>query len=970
MAGDENAADVFAIPDFWQTSAWLEQLVQEAPTPLFARDLHGEPIRPCHEAKAYCRAAAALGSSNLGFIPYTPITLAQDGFFKLPPLDIAEAKQPDARQEEVEGFSTVADSTSDAEVEFDPWMDLEEPSDRRTGLRTWDGFDSGRTAAHQPMFVSEAGPAAYDALLSWSADPLELGNWDVPVVEAKTYFSSLLALALGRDSVFFRKEDERGPFKPALPKMRISGYSRQILQGLESQALWCGSTLLELNAFVRSAYAAYSSRCGVALASSIGQILHAVEQRVAVDGRNPRSLLQLQSTIADVSTILKPFKKLASQLRPTRSDHDILSLVFHTISSLDDGEEYVRDILREILRRVSAPWVELMEEWIGTRRESGIPLTKSNLGETKGFVKVEAEAYVDDFGREEEDVDFRLDRSKVPDFMPSDVMDSIFETGRNLRFIRSFHPDHPLAQQAEIESSQPPKADWLYDWSSILELESRVSQYRDRLNDALRRSRRSTSLYPLCMVARAEEPGSMFRLDFFGLDQMGMEERILASINQLDQPMAEPSSEDTLGVIVRQRLSDRYRATTNQPDATPHRTLLPVLSFGGIASAQAQIVNQESLRLLFNEHDLRAHLGLQRNFSLLGNGIFCSRLSHALFDLDLESAEREAGVARQGGVMGLRLGGRDTWPPASSELRLALAGVLAESFGSHKGSRFRNLCSASGKSSGLPGDLSFAVRELSPEEIDKCTNPDSLEALDFLRLSYKAPPELASIITTIHLMNYDGIFKLLLRVLRMLYVVNQLHRDINSGAGSWRNPSNASYRFAKEAQHFISSIASYFFDTGVALPWQAFERKLDKVQADLDSHKDNTATERLRSPDQLRELHSHVLDRIMFALFLKKRQLPVLKLLEGMFSTVLRYAMFSRLQALGRADETRGDEEAAELYTDLKKKMQVFITVCRGLSEKGRGGGSMMFEELGVGDDSLVAQLLTKLDMGDYYCKH
>lgn len=924
---------------------------------------------PVANSEADCCAAATLDSPNLGFIPYTPITLAQDGFFKLPPLNIAEAKQPDARQE-AEDSSTVIGSTNAAEVEFDSWMELEESSDRRTGFRTWDAFNSREIAAHQPVFVSEAGSGAYDALLSWSTDPLELQNSDVPVVEAKTYFSSLLALALGRDSVFFRKEDERGSFKPALPKMRVSGYSRQVLQGLESQALWCGSTLLELNAFVRFAYAAYSSRCGVALASSISQILQAVEQRVAVDGRNPRSLLQLQSTIADVSTILKPFKKLTSQLRRKCSDEDILSLVFHAASSLDDGEEYVRDILREILRRVSAPWIEIMEEWIGTRRESGIPLTKSNLGQSKGFVKVEAEAYVDDFGREEEDVDFRLDHSKVPDFMPSDVMESIFETGRNLRFIRSFHPYHPLAQQGEAQSNQPPKADWLYDWSSILELESRVSRYRDRLHDALQRSRRNTSTCPSGMVARAEEPGSMSRLEFFGLDRNGMEERILASINQLDQPMAEPSSEDTLGMIVRRRLPGRYRAITNQSEATPHWTLLPVLSFGGIASAQAQIVNRESLRLLFDEHDLRAHLRLQRGFSLLGNGVFCSRLSHALFDPDLESAEREAGVARQGGIMGLRLGGRDTWPPASSELRLALMGVLAESFGSQKDSGFRNLGSASGNSPGLPGDLSFAVRDLSPEEIDKCMNPDSLEALDFLRLSYKAPPELASIVTTIHLMNYDCIFKLLLRVLRMLYVVNQLHRDINSGAGSWHNPINASYRFAKEAQHFVSSIASYFLDTGVALPWQAFERRLDTVQAGLDSLEDDAATERLQSPDQLRELHSHVLDRIMFALFLKKRQLPVLSLLEDMFSIVLQYAMYSRLQALGRGDETRGDQEAVGLYAAFKKKTQVFITVCRGLSEKGRAGGSKMFEELGVGDDSLVAQLLMKLDMDNYYCKH
>jgi hypothetical protein len=451
-----------------------------------------------------------------------------------------------------------------------------------------------------------------------------------------------------------------------------------------------------------------------------------------------------------------------------------------------------------------------------------------------------------------------------------------------------------------------------------------------------------------------------------------MEQRLLESMNQLNQPLETTSSNDSLSRIVRASLSSAGEEDAGASDNTPHWSLIPVLSFGGIAAVQARIVNRESLRLLFEAHGLQAHLKLQRDFQLLGNGLFCSRLSHALFDADLETAERQAGVAMEGGVMGLRLGRRDTWPPASSELRLALMGVLIEAYDSQRAARIPVSTRIGSDDATLPGDMSFAVRDLSEEEIDKCMDPDTLEALDFLRLSYTTPPELRSIITPAHLMYYDRIFKLLLRILRMLFTVNELYRDTNSRLNTWFE-DNASYRFVRESQHFVSSIATYFLDSGVAIPWQTFERKLHSIREDL--NKPALSGETLAySPDQLCGMHSLLLERILHALFLRKRQLPVLKLLEEMFSLILQFAKGSRLQALGKVGEAEAAFDSAKMYSELRKKLQVFITVCRGLSEKARASSKttnegIAFDDFGIGDDSLVAQLLTKLDMSDYYCR-
>ncbi|KAL7899165.1 Spc98 family domain-containing protein [Trichoderma sp. SZMC 28014] len=983
MASDGSDEYVFAIPNFWQPSKLLLDLEAEAPSTFFANDL--------------TNALSKTASDPLALDPLSP---THDGFFKLLPLhdthiehaetesfntstaspDSEPIEQPERPPDEP---PTALDSDDEGEEENDIWLEPRIPAKPKPPHRTWNGFLSGNSATKfQPMTVSEAGPAAYDALLRSPNDPMKLRNTDVPVVDTKTYLSSLLALALGGESVLFTRKDGSQSLRPALPKMRASGYSSHVLQALENKCLRCGNTLMGLRAFVDSAFLEQPSRCGVALASTINQVLQVVQEWVAFHGRNPRSLLQLQATVNSVVAIIRPFKALMPHVRHGISDEDILNLVFHQAYSVDNNEEYLRQIMREVLRRVSRPWIEFLEEWIGTRREQGLPFTKSNLGESKGFVKVEARVFRDDFGRELAEVDYILDSTKMPPFMPEDVTETIFETGRNLRFIRSFHEHHPLAQQDVIASSDPPQAKWLYDWDAILRLESRAVAYRDSLIDAIRSSRDGYSLDPMAgsIHSLADKPGSI--LSFFGLDQIGMEERIAASIEQFAQPVATHDAEDSLSKIVRDRLSGTHISTIELSNSTPHWTLLPVLSFGVIASAQAQVVNKETLKLLFTEHNLRDHLKLQRECQLLGNGLLCSRLSHALFDPSMDTAERRSGVARNSTVMGLRLGGRDNWPPASSELRLALMGILSECYSANQDDgRLTSGRLFDKDKSGLPGDMSFAIRDLSEEEIAKCINPDNLEALDFLRLSYTAPPQLSPIITPMNLLQYDGIFKFLLRVLRMTFVVNQLFRDTNSLARDWEDPGDATLRFVKEAQHFVASVSTYFLDTGIAVPWRVFERKLDKIEADLQRPSMSSSSEDIQSPDKLQEFHSLVLDRIMLALFLRKRQQPVLKLLEDIFNTILRFAKHVRLKWLGTQGEetdapTEVEADPSALYAEFKRKVQIFITVCRSLSEKARrtdgkrGREERIFkEQYGTGDDSMVAQLLVKLDMFDYYLK-
>ncbi|ERT02616.1 hypothetical protein HMPREF1624_00917 [Sporothrix schenckii ATCC 58251] len=393
-------------------------------------------------------------------------------------------------------------------------------------------------------------------------------------------------------------------------------------------------------------------------------------------------------------------------------------------------------------------------------------------------------------------------------------------------------------------------------------------------------------------------------------------------------------------------------------------------------AAQSRHINRECMRLLFGVHGVRKHIELQREFQLLGNGMFCSRLSHALFDPDQAGAERSTGIELSSGGLGLRLSSRngENWPPASSELRLALMGVLAESYYQGRKSESNEIPASAGAGGKheLPGGMSFAVRDLSVEEMDRCMDPDSLEALDFLRLSYKPPSALLSIITPDILAKYDRVFLLLLRVLRMYYLVNQLFEDdlqsrVRNRAprpGPSRNKSyfgheeNVCMRFRIESRQFVANIMAYFLTTGVDTPWKRFEAWLDDVQQGLAEPEQeqgtttatNSAQADQASPDKLRERHEQALDEIMLALLLRKRQQPLLFLLQGIFGLILEFAKGSR--ELSRAEGTgigghKSSEDAAlgalltahqvkakKLYASFRKKVAAFLAVCRGLSEK------------------------------------
>jgi hypothetical protein len=238
-----------------------------------------------------------------------------------------------------------------------------------------------------------------------------------------------------------------------------------------------------------------------------------------------------------------------------------------------------------------------------------------------------------------------------------------------------------------------------------------------------------------------------------------------------------------------------------------------------------------------------------------------------------------------------------------------------------------------------------------------------LDALDFLQLQYKPPFPLDAIITPPILERYDRIFLFLLRLFRMQYISHQLFRDAASKTSYSQGINPLSQRFRIEAHHFVTAISGYIFHVSITGNWHSFQTYLNTLETQPNAP----------SIQEIRDLHSRTVDKIMYSCFLKRRQAPILTLLYGTFEPILLFAKTSRMYA--RREQrvwSRMREEMEDntriLYAQFVKRAGMFVRVIEQLERKGVGkAGYGDVGERGEGyEGGWFADLLVRLD-GSYF---
>lgn len=60
-----------------------------------------------------------------------------------------------------------------------------------------------------------------------------------------------------------------------------------------------------------------------------------------------------------------------------------------------------------------------------------------------------------------------FDKRRVPSFTSAESAESVFESGKSLRFLQKFHPNHPLSKPGAVGGVRAPRLEWKFSWEDL-----------------------------------------------------------------------------------------------------------------------------------------------------------------------------------------------------------------------------------------------------------------------------------------------------------------------------------------------------------------------------------------------------------------------------------------------------------------------------------------------------------------------
>ncbi|KAI9671660.1 MAG: hypothetical protein M1831_003188 [Alyxoria varia] len=833
------------------------------------------------------------------------------------------------------------------------------PRKNEAKLLSWESFfnPSKHAQRPQPSILSEAGAETFDATVEVRAyesrGEFEAGN----VIRSDVLLRSLWQLAIGRNSMLFTFDRRSGSFKQRVDHTRASGCTVDCSRSLIEDFIYHGTAIRRLRAFEETMYEEEETvPTKVALANAVSSVLNAIEQFFVEEEKGVRSLLQLQDLLERATQPIDILERAVEATTGASTDVEVVEKAFAFVEATQEEYAEAQGILLAMLQRVSQPWFQQIGESIGlssghfTRPSSANPANEDN--------------------ENEDEID---DTHPLPSFLTANDEDLLSGTRQCFRYMQQHYPAHPLAQ-ARPRGVETPHPRWEFTWEELEGLEKKAKDYEASLLDAVR-------AYESASSSELEHDGNQqleilqgdsnihsammpFSNDIYPTqDQSSMEQHLETSIAALNAPLMnyqrnQPPS-DTLHTTTLTHLTNRPHPSTCKPHIHPPLLLTPSLSLTPLLRTRHNALTKPILNSLLRHHSLREHLHALSSFSLFTSGLFTSSLRTVLFSTDeaVEGSERKRGEIRRGGTMGLKLGSgeREAWPPTSGEVGLVLRGVIEDAWRGEA----TNLNHAKREhddddddtqpapapikdapSQKLPGNISLTIRNHLPSpSIPSILNPQSLHALDFLRISYTPPPALAPLFPAKVLDLYDRVFALWLRLLRVDDAVTKLHTAAvlqRSGArgvhGVRRTEKETTtLRITHKSTTFTHTLLTHFRIAGVSAPWTSFIAKVQRLFDEVCSpkherhgegekpHREGETTKETTSANatmsSLRDLHMQTLETISANLLLRKHgrgQKRAREALEGACSSILKFASLlcaGSGESFGREDGGGGGGE-------------------------------------------------------------
>ncbi|KIW78944.1 hypothetical protein Z517_08783 [Fonsecaea pedrosoi CBS 271.37] len=848
------------------------------PEPL-ASDASWDPFQLEHHLES---RLLRLDESAQGPLPALITDVFQLNFEDVSLQDLSASSEVTSDSENDQFESLDGDSVQEEWV--DVWI-LPDIQKRREGqLISWDKFLDERHQEPASAYVSETDPGVFNSIL----DPN--GQSPPTFIKSDILLSALFELCMGRDSVLFRWEEKDRTFVTRWQLLSARGYSSTLVQSC-SEAF---STIGIDTRFLTSAFQALDNKYAllssaqIALLSTSRSMLYAVHKHLVELRPSIASILQLKGIMGKVKIVVDMLKQCIDAIQTHQKEDLVILGLMQKVAGPPLDHPGTTGLLQILLSRTCRPILALLSEQIG--------LSSTQRGNFRGTFD-----------------ELSLVNDRVWEVLvDSKIARTISEAQKSLEILTSHSADDSIFSTVVPESSPLKELEVGFTLLVISELQARAIAYEEAMKSLISSAESSTSTSSIDTpasesfdledsVSMQAETTSAFRLQTNIFDD---------SIYGLNESNYDELEDQVLMYLEGQE-------PENLPLQLDLQTSLS-LSITPLVSAQHRLLSYSVLRLLFQQHNLLGHLNLQKDFHLLGSAFFSSRLSIALFDPDQNSGE---GNRRTSAVTGLRLHVRDTWPPAGSELRLVLMSILSDSL--------------SPADRALDDSMSFAIRDLPVEELERCRDVDSIHALDFLRLQYTAPNEiLGAVITPEILDRYDRIFQHLLRTLRIQAAAQSMLRE-GFGRQPEKTPKSSlsDHKFVVTMHHFISSIADYYHNTAIEVHWRKFQAVLRAAKAHLDNKDYGQTLLVVKSLDHLRALHARTLNKILTALLLKRNQAKSRQILEDIYGVIL-HAAAERRRSVGKnpglTDYATTDETTMRrLQKDFESKVAIFIDTLR-----------------------------------------
>ena len=786
-------------------------------------------------------------------------------------------------------------------------------------LTSWDRFLQPSHGEPEATHLSEAGPAAFDAFLGKGL--IQIGkHFPSKIARPDKFIVALFELGCGRESGFFRWQKWKKTFERRTSDFGLLGTSQDVQDALIESFNTTGSTIRYMIDFTEEiAVPSESQELLIALSSAISVAIYAVMQFVEQERHTVQTLPRLHDLFHRPQLLIEGLVTLVKMARSGAKSSEIIVDIINEAQQLGSGTVWLEDILSETIIRAATPWLNDLAYFIGlsppTSREFAMPLSTWAL---------------------------KYEGNTMVGWLPPEMSSLVMECETSLQLLQAHEPDHPLLTNTQAD--RWPSLSWECSWEAIEKLQSQADDYERKLKNAIRNFTQGLMDpdWEADTATGISSNGSHVSQDpDIGLVDLDSSTRWNKHLGRQER-----IEDDKLDQLVSQALSTEVAcsvALAPPLDQTVTLSVVPLLK------AQHRLLSYSVLHLLFKGHAFRLHLELHQQFQLLGDGSFASRLSQALFDPDQSSGE---GRRKGQGKTGLRLQTREKWPPASSELRLVLTGILAESFAAeHAGT-------SKAENQNLSDAMSFAIRDLSDVELDKCRDANSIYALDFLRLQYKPPSALLeAVLTSSSQKKYDHIFKHLLRVLRVRSVTLSLIRSVSGR--NCKSATRSDHKFRVEIQFFVSTLAEYSANVAIRVAWNRLDGLVQNVERCLNNSDFDGAIAVAGSLRGLTAMHDEALDCMLRALCLDKKQAQARALLEDIFGLILKVAAMTR-----NDDTTSNDrnEEVQALYKKFRKQVGRFTRYLQAQSDASTSAGGG-----GNGEALAFGQLLVRLNMFGYY---